>query len=319
MNIVVSASWHTFIKGTGGIWVTKQGDIVVVDERGIKNDRRWVVADEAYDPMMFVAQRKGSVAVPIVGSVRLPSSLGAGVEILSMCRISSRIEGEELVLAAPDMPEFRLPLEGAVAPVVTVQVWSNPSLTGVDEGKAVSEWLSEFLSRERPGTYRLVRMATTCRRSSKNGVAIMGFHDGFPFMGISSASLGGLNGKLLSKGQDVVQMNRFRPSIVFSGCDAHAEDFLSHFRIGNVEIRGGTLCDRCAVIRTDQTTALRHKSEPTLTLATYRKGEDLLRFESYRREVGLGIEVKPKAVFFGRNFNHLNSGTMRIGDVVEIL
>ena len=147
----------------------------------------------------------------------------------------------------------------------------------------------------------------------------MGFHDGFPFMGISSASLGSLNGKLLSRGQDVVQMNRFRPNVVFSGCDAHAEDFFGHFRIGNVEIRGGALCDRCAVIRTDQTTALRHKSEPTVTLATYRKGEDLLRFESYRKEVGLGIEVKPKAVFFGRYFNHLDSGVMRVGDAVEVL
>ena len=309
MKITVSAFWYTFIKGTGGIWVTKPGDKVFVDERGLERDRKWVVVDER-EHNMFVTQR---------------SSNGQGIEVISMCQITARIECGGLVLRAPGMEDLHLPFDGTVAPVVTVQVWSNSSLYGVDEGKAVSAWLSEFLSRERPGTYRLVRMAMTCRRPSKRGGSIMGFHDAYPFMIISSESLGGLNGKLLKNNEDAVQMRRFRPNIVFSGCGAHAEDLWSRFRIGGVEFYGGTLCDRCAVIRTDQTKAVRHKSEPTATLATYRKGTHLLADFRYCDRRELGIEVKPNAVFFGRNADfdldgeRRNGGMMCVGDEVEIL
>ncbi len=313
-KITVGAVWRTLIKGTNGIWA-KDGELVRVDERGFERDRKWVIVNEHG---MFVAQRKGSTTLPIVGRVGLPSSLGAGVEILSMCQIAARIEGEEMLITAPGMKDCRLPLERAVSPIVTVQVWNNASLTGVDEGKEVSAWLSEFLSREKPGTYRLVRMTNDCRRPSKRGEAIIGFHDSHSFMMMSDKTLGELNGRLFGSGAFVVQADRFRPNIWFRDCDAHAEDFLDHIRIGDVEFRGGKLCDRCLVTCTDQKTAVRG-SEPLATLATYRRGRNFAKLRGYENAEALGLAAKPNAVFLGRYFDHLNTGIIRIGDRVEVL
>lgn len=300
-RIIVSVLWYTLIKGTRGIWVTAPGATVEVNERGIKNDRRWMVVNEAG---MFVTQR---------------SSGGMGVSIRSMCQVVARIVGNEMALEAPEMREFRLPLEKAVAPIVTVQVWNNASLSAVDEGEAVAAWFTEFLSRERAGTYRLVRMTNDCRRPSKKGEALVGFHDSYPFMFISNASLGSLNGRLLNKGEKVVQASRFRPNIWVAGCDAHAEDFFQHIRIGYVELHGKTLCDRCTVTCINQETGELGK-EPLSTLAEYRKGAHLAKCPGYEDQEGLGI-ASPKggAIFFGKNFEHQSTGFMTVGSSVEIL
>ena len=88
-------------------------------------------------------------------------------------------------------------------------------------------------------------------------------------------------------------MNRFRPNIVLDGCAPYAEDVLDSLSFNGVRFDGMTLCLRCAITTTDQSTAERSK-EPLRTLATYRR--------------------TPDGVTFGRNFNHDGEGTLRIGD-----
>ncbi|MBZ5554691.1 MAG: MOSC domain-containing protein [Acidobacteriia bacterium] len=230
---------------------------------------------------MFVAQRQSS---------------DAGVEVRTMCLVDAAMRDGHLVLTAPGLSSISVPLDGPDTPEDEVQVWEHHA-RGVDQGEEVSRWLSELLGRERPGKYRLMRMSSQHVRRAKMGDSQLAFADGYPFLIISQASLDDLNRRL----SEALPMNRFRPNIVLEGCSPYQEDQMALIRVGNVLLEGQGLCARCPTTATNQETAERGK-EPLRTLATY------------RRHPG-GAD----GVVFGRNFNHLNLGTISIGDSVEIL
>jgi hypothetical protein len=244
-----------------------------VGRLGIQYDRQWMFVDEHG---MFLAQR-GDRAV--------------GVEVRTLCLVHAEVAGETLRLTAPDMPPLNLPLAGRPGPDVPVRVWASETV-GVDQGEDAQAWASAFISRERPGRYRLVRMADDTRRLAKRGEATLAFADGYPFLIISDASLADLNHRL----DEPLPMNRFRPNIVLSGCEPYEEDRLDALRIGEIELEGMTLCLRCPIPTTNQDTAVRGR-EPLQTLATYRR--------------------VPDGVLFGRNFNHRGSGVISVGDTVH--
>jgi uncharacterized protein YcbX len=93
-------------------------------------------------------------------------------------------------------------------------------------------------------------------------------------------------------------MNRFRPNIVVSGCEAHAEDDWHRVKIGDLPFRLAKPCARCVVTTTDQTTGDRG-AEPLRTLATYR--------------------LQGQQINFGQNIIHEGRGTLRVGDEVSVL
>ncbi|MBZ5535669.1 MAG: MOSC domain-containing protein [Acidobacteriia bacterium] len=230
---------------------------------------------------MFVAQRQSSEA---------------GVEVRTMCLVDAALQDRRLVLTAPGLSSISVPLSGPDTPEEEVRVWEHQA-RGIDQGEEVSRWLSELLGRERPGKYRLIRMSNHHVRRAKQGDSQLAFADGYPFLIISQASLDDLNSRL----SEALPMNRFRPNLVLDGCAPYQEDQMALIRIGRVLLEGQGLCARCPTTATNQETAERGK-EPLRTLATYRRhpsGED--------------------GVVFGRNFNHLNLGTIAMGDTVEIL
>lgn len=260
------------VKSCGGIAL----ETARVGRMGIRYDRQWMFVDEHG---MFVAQR---------------SDGGRGIGVRTLCLVRTALVGDTVLrLTAPEMPPLDLPIEGPDGPPVQVRIWDTPT-TGVDQGAEAAAWAGELLSRERPGRYRLVRMADETTRVAKKGEATLAYADGYPFLVISDASLEDLNGRLT----EALPMNRFRPNIVIGGCDAYTEDRLDRIRIGDVELEGTTLCVRCPIPTTNQETAERGK-EPLRTLATYRR--------------------TPEGVIFGRNFNHSGTGQVRVGDpVVEV-
>ncbi len=257
------------IKACGGFSV-QQAD---AGRMGFRHDRQWMFVDERG---MFVAQR---------------DSRGLGVAIRTTCLVRTAINDDVLAIAAPGMPGLSIPINGSAGDPCPVRVWDS-RVIAIDQGDEAGQWATQFLSRERPGRYRLVRMPDHEHRAVPIGHAELAFADAYPFLIISEESLADLNSRL----EQALPMNRFRPNIVLRGGTPYQEDVLDRFRIGSVQFSGTTLCIRCPTTTTNQETAERGK-EPLRTLATYRK--------------------QPGGVVFGRNFNHAGGGTIRVGDQVE--
>lgn len=217
---------------------------------------------------------------------------GVGIAVPSLCLVCTTIADGVLRLTAPEMPPMALPLTGVDGPEVSVRVWNTQTI-GIDQGNDAADWVNTFIARERPGKYRLVRMPDAAQRSPKRGEGSLAYGDAYSFLIVSSASLADLNSRLATP----LPMNRFRPNIVLDGCTPYQEDHLDALTVSGIRFYGTTLCLRCAITTTDQMTGERSK-EPLRTLATYRRTHE--------------------GVVFARNYNHSGTGTLRVGDPVQV-
>lgn len=219
----------------------------IVDERGIKHDRSWLIVTE------------GGLAVTQRDYAQLALVDAQMLDDMNL-RFSAPGKSELLVEARSD---------GAQK---TVKVWDD-TCEAIDQGEASSIWLSDFLGTK----VSLVRMKNRFVRPVTSEYATsadqqVGFADGFPFLLISQESLDDLNQKLEAS----VLMNRFRPNIVISGCKAFSEDDWRSIRIGNVQFDIVKPCSRCVMVSIDQEDASLSK-EPMRTLTLYRqKGKKIL-------------------------------------------
>jgi hypothetical protein len=199
-----------------------------------------------------------------------------------------------LLVRAEGMQALKLPL----APrgdgrVVEVEHFDHRS-PALDAGSDAAGWFSEWLGRE----CRLVYMPNApYRRVSEKyspEPAYTSFTDGFPELLISNASIADLSTRC---GITLVP-ERFRPTILVTGCDAYAEDNWRQLRIGDVRFDVVKPCTRCSVTTIDPATGERGK-EPLATLAKYR--------------------AQDSKVNFGQNCVHRELGSIRVGDPVEVL
>ncbi|WP_437953365.1 MOSC N-terminal beta barrel domain-containing protein [Sorangium sp. So ce296] len=265
------------VKGCRGLAL----DAAAVDELGLVGDRRFMIIDPEGKPL---TQRP------------LPR----------MALIETQLSEGELTLGAAGRSPISVPRASQAAQgarLLTVEVWSSTGLLAEDCGDEAAAWLSDFL--DHPA--RLVRAGEAFRRPVlKDPVArpedVVSFADEFPLLVISEASLADLNAHLEDRGAAALPMDRFRPSLVVSGCAAFDEDRWGRVRIGELVLRAGGPCGRCVVTTTDQLTAERGP-EPLRTLATYRRDPQ-----------------KPGDVNFGQNYIHeTKSGALRVGDEVTIV
>jgi hypothetical protein len=258
-------------------------DEALIGDQGIMLDREYMVVDERG---MFVSQRNGKTGDDLTYGVR------------SMCLIAPSIRGNNLTVSAPDMPGLEFPLYQATGEKLKVRVWKSVC-EAQEISPMVSAWFTEYMSRERPGRYRLVRMSDNFTRASSAGFALTAFSDGFPFLVVSQESLDELNRRITGA---PVAINRFRPNIVISGCSTpHAEDTMDRIEINGVIFQGHWICDRCPMPGVEQETA-KKDGRPLLALAKYRR-----------------MKEGSDKVQFGRNFNHLCPGRIRVGDEVEVV
>jgi uncharacterized protein YcbX len=93
--------------------------------------------------------------------------------------------------------------------------------------------------------------------------------------------------------QLTLDMRRFRPNLVVSGCEGYAEDSWREIRIGEIDFRLPKPCSRCAIPSIDPDTAQLNK-EPLATLNRTRRWENKL--------------------YFGQNALHNQCATLRVGD-----
>ncbi|MFF7729058.1 MOSC domain-containing protein [Streptomyces sp. NPDC008001] len=250
-----------------------------VEPWGIAGDRRWMLAGA--DGMMITQRQQPRLA--LASAHPLP---GGGVR-----------------LAAPgaDPLDVAVPALAEAGGTVTVQVFRD-KIEAVPAGAAADAWISAYLGIPA----RLLHMdEPASRRPIDPRYSLPGetvsFADGYPLLVTTLASLDALNaliaeGDLPSEGP--LPMNRFRPNVVVGGTEPWAEDGWQRLRIGEVTFRAVKDCARCVVTTTDQSTAERGK-EPLRTLARHHR-------------------IGGKAVF-GRNLIPEHTGTVRVGDPVEIL
>lgn len=202
--------------------------------------------------------------------------------------IEVAVEDTYLLLNAPGMEPLRVEYREN-GPRVNTMLWTLPCPT-IDQGDLVADWLSSFLGRP----CRLVRMAGEFQRSGY-GYKQLSLVDVAPFLLMSETSLADLNTRL----PEPVSMQRFRPNIVIRGAAPYAEDYWRRIRIGSCVFEIVEACGRCMMTTINPETAVIGK-EPLRTLASYRRGPD-------------------GDVLFGQFIAHRQTGTIHVGDAVEIL
>jgi uncharacterized protein YcbX len=215
---------------------------------------------------------------------------------------TSFLDEHTLGISLPGTGKTAVPLAGIASggDLVRVAVWRD-EVDAYDQGDDVAGLLSSFLGLPS----RLVRIADDAWRRSPDDVADLSMTDAWPFLGLSDSSLEELNRRLPAP----VDMRRFRPNLTFSGTGPFEEDHWRELRIDGITLFGGTLCSRCTVPTIDQDSAV-SSTEPTATLATYRRGTHL----------GPHPDVpSPNAVYFGRNFSHRGEGRVGMGARVVVV
>lgn len=240
----------------------------MLSDRGLQHDRRWMLVDSSG---MFMTQR----------------------EFPRMALIAVSVGEDSLTVSAPGMPQLHIPLTVDRVTSQRVIIW-NDTVDGVPVSEGADEWFSSFLER----TCQLIFMPEPAHRLVDRNYArnleIVSFADAFPLLLISEASLHDLNGRMAAQ----LPMNRFRPNLVVSGCDAYAEDTWQRIMVGELGFQVVKPCARCAITTVDQETGTRG-DEPLRTLASYRKREG--------------------KIYFGQNLLHESTGTLHVGDEVRIL
>ncbi|MEB3355588.1 MAG: MOSC N-terminal beta barrel domain-containing protein [Synechococcales bacterium] len=263
-HLLLSALYVYPIKSAAGIAVTT----ATVESRGLQCDRRWMVVDAQ---QRFMTQRQHP----------------------RMALIQVAIGPDALTVTAPDMPPLSVPLNLEVEqgnfPAETcpdrlqVEVWGD-WCEGIPVGNESRAWFSEFLQID----CQLVYMPDDAHRPAGHGQHgqehAVSFADGYPFLLISQASLDDLNQRLV----EPVPMNRFRPNLVVTGCEAFAEDRWHTFQIGSVPFQAAKPCSRCVIPTIDQTTGDRGH-EPLKTLATYRRWDSQIWFGQNLIQKGVGV------------------------------
>ncbi|PJE56950.1 MOSC domain-containing protein [Marinomonas sp. BSi20584] len=174
-----------------------------------------------------------------------------------------------------------------------VTVWDNSVNAQLAQENA-NAWFSEIAGE----TVKLVYFGKKSERFTKRRPEVpVGFADGYPFLLTTEASLAELNRTC----PEDIQMAQFRPNLVIKGNKPFEEDSWKRIRIGEVEFENVKPCDRCIFTTLNPITAQRSKKgEPLKTLAKFR----LLDKES---------------ITFGMNMIALNTGTVYVGDEVEVL
>lgn len=261
----LSQIWRYPVKSLRG----NQLESTAVDARGIQFDRHWMLVDRQG---VFLSQRQ------------LPR----------MILVKTQVEDQALCLSAPGMQDLMIPVASDGADTVPVKVWRDECRAQTVDAQA-DGWLSKFLGRD----CRLVSLPSGSVRQVDQDYARLedqvGFADGFPFLLISQASLDDLNQRLPTP----LSMERFRPNLVISGCDAYAEDTWQRIKIGELIFRVAKPCSRCVIPTIDPETGRRRGDEPLKTLLQYRK--------------------QGNKVMFGQNLLHDGIGSLNQGMRVEIL
>lgn len=234
-------------------------DHAVVESRGLRGDRRWMIVDDAGT---FITARKHPRLV-LVRATPLDDALS---------------------LEAPGMPRLRLAPTANQEPT-SVSIWKD-QVTAQKAPAEVDAWISRYVGI--PAHF--VFMADDCVRRVDHEFAKSGdqvsFADSFPILLISQAALDELNARL----DKPVSMLRFRPSLVVANSLPHAEDGWRSIRIGTIRFDVVKPCARCVLTTVDPQSGVPDPAgEPLRTLVSYRRFDKGVMFGQNLIARGTGV------------------------------
>ncbi|MDO0945817.1 MOSC domain-containing protein [Chromohalobacter israelensis] len=262
--MVTLSAIHLYpIKSTAG----RSQDTAWVGEEGLAGDRRFMVAKP--DGTFLTARTHPQLQ-----------------------RAMTTFDGETLTLAHPELPTLHMAVTDFARAAFATTVWAD-DFQALTTHPRLDAWFSEVAGEPA----RLLWLGEQSPRYRDSIARRVSFADGYPLMLISEASLADLN----TRTDDVHVMAQFRPNLVVAGTEAYAEDAWRRIRIGEVVMRVGKPCSRCAMISVDPATGtFKAGREPLRTLASYRRGEG-------------------GKVYFGQNLIAENEGRIMRGAPVEVL
>lgn len=267
------------IKSLGGLSLTE----AVVEEKGLRYDRRFMLVDPAGD---FMTQRTNHQM----------ALLDVAIEQDDMLRVWHRHRPDDVLTLPLTVSESNAPVSREL---IEVNIWDSVGVPAWVVSEEADRWFTRVLDKP----CRLVYMPETTHRAVDPAYArqndAVSFADGYPYLLIGQASLDTLNQRLA----DPMTMQRFRPNIVVSGSLPHEEDAWQHFRIGEMDFYGVKPCARCVLTTLDPETGKAGK-EPLRTLSTYRQWKHKLLF---------GQNV------LARKTGTLELGTLRVGQAIEVI
>ncbi len=208
-----------------------------------------------------------------------------------LLHVSTIISGSYLKIQV-EQHQFTTSLQPESTDNLIVKHWRNKPFAATTLEPAIDDALSDYLQQ----ACQLIHCNTAIEPGKVYDDA-SSFADTAPVLLTTTNSLADLNQRLLS----VIPMARFRPNIVVSGGMANQEDQWHRLRIGDCEFIHTQPCARCILTTINPQTLTRDQhGEPLKTLARYR------RLPS--GEIGFGI-----------NLSVLHTGSVKVGDQVEII
>ncbi|XP_067012648.1 mitochondrial amidoxime-reducing component 1 [Anabrus simplex] len=232
-----------------------------------------------------------------------------------MIRITPKIEGDKLILAAPGM-EQRITINMTSLPKFPkrkAKIWEH-FVEVIDCGDEVADWLSRYLTNgpklkprlvyyPRPDATRDVRPPNKVFHKLQQK-DVGAFPDASSFNMIVQESVDDLNTRL---SKPVTPLS-FRPNFVMRGAKAYEEDSWDYVRIGDVVFRNVKPCTRCILTTVDPETGVKdEKMEPLKTLKSYRQITDA----KLKRWVGDSPAMGIHLVF-------CTGGSVKVGDEVYV-
>ena len=197
------------------------------------------------------------------------------------------------MMKAPGMPQLRIPLQPQHSAPLIVN-WYQGVSKALPASDEADRWFRDFLH----VSCRLVFMPETSQHPVEPGYEVdhelAGFTS-FHYHLLGEGSLNDLNQRLASP----VSLERFRPNLIVAGAPAFVEDSWRTVRISDYTFHVVKPCDRCAIITVDPERGIMTGKEPLTTLARYRTFD--------------------KKVLFGQYLLAEGVGTLRVGDVLQVL
>ena len=212
-----------------------------------------------------------------------------------LVRVCARLARGSLQLRAPGQTDCRVSEPRAGGERTAVTVWGD-RVAALDAGDSAAAWITALL--RIPA--RLVFMDEAAQRDVDPAFALPGdtvsFADGFPLLPIGSASMADLN-RRVGRSMDP---RRFRPNLLVDTPAPFTEDRWRRIRIGEIVFDVVKACSRCRFTTVDPDSGERDADgEPLRTLARFRAAGD--------------------GVLFGQNLIPRTTGTIRVGDELQVL